>query len=345
MAGGVGRGARASPQSAPSYISSAVALHLSARIAEDDASSSEALARFLSGGSGNAGGGGDGGSAGRLFVWVPRPGAGDVAPGDGNDGGNDDDDGGWDAALASTDAPDGRNLGSLAFVNASLLTPGGGGSAAGEEIRSPRQIQCMVLSPRVYPDELPPDAAGEGGEGEDEAKVEEGPADPGSATFLALQLYARHCFVPAVRAVEALEEEADSTSVTATTAASGQGEGTGAGAAKKSGLAALGGLEDRLRELDVALGQCRRGALGRIPVVRLAVHPDVMSASASLEGGKLDVDGSGLGARVDDDSFLNEVQAGVSRWIAQIRKVRDLTCGSLRRGYGLEKQEPEFRIH
>ena len=247
-------------------------------------------------------------------------------------------------ALASTDAPDGRNLGSLAFVNASLLTPGGGGSAAGEEIRSPRQIQCMVLGPRVYPDELLPDAA-EGGEGDDEAKVADGPADPGSATFLALQLYARHCFVPAVRAVEALEEEADSSSTATTTATSAGGEGTGAVAAKKSGLAALGGLEDRLRELDVALGQCRRGALGRIPVVRLAVHPDVMAASASLEGGKLDVDGSGLGARVDDDSFLNEVQAGVSRWIAQIRKVRDLTCGSLRRGYGLEKQEPEFRIH
>ena len=339
MAGGVGRGARASPQSAPSYISSAVALHLSARIAEDDASSSEALARFLSGGSGGAGGG-DGGSAGRLFVWVPRPGAGDVAPGDGNDGGNDDDDEGWDVALASTDAPDGRNLGSLAFVNASLLTPGGGGSAAGEEIRSPRQIQCMVLGPRVYPDELPPDDAGEGGEGDDEAKVADGPADPGSATFLALQLYARHCFVPAVRAVEALEEEANSSSA-ATTAASAGGEGTGAGAAgKKSGLAALGGLEDRLRELDVALGQCRRGALGRIPVVRLAVHPDVMSASASLEGGKLDVDGSGLGARVDDDSFLNEVQAGVSRWIAQIRKVRQLSLvGALLNG-----GRPEFRI-
>ena len=304
MAGGGGTGPRPAPRPVRSYVASAVELHLSARIDGGDAPSREALDRFLSGGSGGPVPGGDGGSApGRLFVWVPRPG--------GGGGGSDGEEEAWDAALASTDAPDGRNLGSVAFVDAS---PGAGAGA-------PRQIQCVVLSPRVYPDGLGGDAGEDGGAGEDAAGEDAAGAsspDPGSATYLALQLYARHCFVPAVRAVGALPA-GDAVPPPASDGAAPPPPPRGG----SGPTAAPGGLEDRLRELDVALGQCRRGALGRIPGVRLAVHPDVAAAAGGLDGGRVDVDGSGLGDRADDDRFLNEVQAGVGRWISQIRKVRD----------------------
>jgi len=159
-----------------------------------------------------------------------------------------------------------------------------------------------------------------------------------------LQLYARHCFVPAVQAVEALQEEqqqqsqadkADSTDVgvtsgTVTPANESSGgdsktaedTATTVAASSKKKSKVLEGLEDKLRELDVALGQCRRTTLGQIPHVLLHTHPILTQASSYIpSSGKIDFEALGLSSKLSDDDFLNEVQTGVTTWITQIRKV------------------------
>jgi len=119
-------------------------------------------------------------------------------------------------------------------------------------------------------------------------------------TLDALQLFARYCFVPAVQAME-----------------EGEGETTTQYVKSKR---LLEGLQDKIRELDVALGQYRRSAFSQIPTVTLAVHPVLEKA---VQGGKstTDFEALGLAEKLQDDEFLNQVQSGVSKWIEQIRKV------------------------
>ena len=102
----------------------------------------------------------------------------------------------------TTDAFNGRNLGLLAFINAALINAAavlsGAAARCGGDIRTARQIQCMVLSPRIHPkedDETGEETAGGKAKKEAAAAEEEIAAtttNPGLATFLALQLYARH---------------------------------------------------------------------------------------------------------------------------------------------------------
>ena len=315
----------------------------------DTPSGKAAIAKFLSGeasASDEVGGGGSSASLPRLFVWVPRRGA----SGSGADG--------LASAHASTDVLDGKNMGAIAFINtaatavASAAGVSGGGEGGGESdaaaveasqnqqaVRSSTQLQCMTLCPRIYEEESTKEE-GEGGteDGEEQqggsGSGDEGAASssggPGSATFLSLQMYARHCFFPAVQAIEALEsgesgsaEEKDGDVSAAVTTSDDALVSTSRGqhsAKKKSRI--LEGLEDKIRELDVALGQCRRSALGQIPHVTLKAHPAIVAAAANIpSSGKMDMAELGLAGRMDDDAFLNEVQAGVSAWIGQIRKV------------------------
>ena len=150
-------------------------------------------------------------------------------------------------------------------------------------------VHCMTIQPRVYPDE-------EEEEKEDEKK--EAPGSPTTTTLDALQLFARYCFVPAVQAMEEGEEQQQDVK------------------SKRH----LEGLQDKIRELDVALGQYRRSAFSQIPTVTLQVHPDLQKA-AEMGKGTTDFDALGLSDKLQDDEFLNQVQSGVSQWIVQIRKV------------------------
>ena len=270
----------------------------------------------------------------RLFVWVPRRGSakGDVDD-DGGDGGSDGG-GSWDVARASTDSFEASNMGAIVFVNSAGAAGSGGSASAGASatalIKSAAQVQCMTISPRIYAEEEEGEGAAGGGEGQKKEKAEgdEGPSGvhPGMATFLSLQMYARHCFGPAVRAIEALDESEEKKSDDGSSAVAIEGppvEGEAFEKKKKKKSRVLESLEDKIRELDVALGQCRRSALGQIPHVVLSAHPAVAAASAGglPASGKIDLDALGLGGRLEDDAFLNEVQAGVSGWIGQIRKV------------------------
>ena len=363
--GGGGGGRRSGPTSPLDYIQGATQLHLSARVTNP--SSLDAIQRFLSGG-GSAttdGGGGDSSAAGdgggrsggggtssspKLFIWVPRKSSTSKNVSSNTTTQTEDDDEEWDEALASTESFDGRNLGSLAFINSSLISPSataasatsgdGSGSGGGNDggIKNAHQIQCMVMSPRMYLDDE--DGVEEGDETKEDAKEGDETSstsnnNPGSSTFLALQLYARHCFVPAVRAIEALEEEEEKKEgggdIGGESGVEDVSSGGGATTmtpikstrgSKSTSTKIMEGLEDKLRELDVALGQCRRTVLGRIPHVILKPHPIIVEAATKLDSsGKMDLDAVGLTDYLQDDTFLNEVQTSVNHWIVQIRKV------------------------
>ena len=69
-------------------------------------------------------------------------------------------------------------------------------------------------------------------------------------------------------------------------------------------------LQRRITELEQALDRCQKRL--EIPTVNLTAHPDVDAAASKVgEGGKVDLDALGLGRRVKDDAFLNQVQV---RW-------------------------------
>lgn len=106
------------------------------------------------------------------------------------------------------------------------------------------------------------------------------------ATLLqALQMYTRHLFLPAVK----------------------QGTDTTV-------------LQDKIRELDVAIGQSQRSA--RLPHVQLPVDPVIDQVASTLQStNNLDWQALGLADKLTDDDTLNRLQSGVSQWITQIRKL------------------------
>lgn len=101
----------------------------------------------------------------------------------------------------------------------------------------------------------------------------------------ALQTYTRHLFLPAVK----------------------QGKETNV-------------LQDKIRELDVAIGQSQRSA--RLPHVQLQVDPVIEKVASSLKStNNLDWQALGLADKLTDDDVLNRLQSGVSQWITHIRKL------------------------
>ena len=117
---------------------------------------------------------------------------------------------------------------------------------------SPSTLQCILLSPRLYE----PRGRDDGDDNNEttllrQVQVEQQQSSALS-TFANLQSFARHVFLPAVRSVDTETN--------------------------------LDGLEDKLHELDVALGQCRRSALGTVPAVVLKPHPLVAVAAERWDG-------------------------------------------------------------
>eukprot|EP00522_Entomoneis_paludosa_P000277 CAMPEP_0172474334 /NCGR_PEP_ID=MMETSP1065-20121228/69303_1 /TAXON_ID=265537 /ORGANISM="Amphiprora paludosa, Strain CCMP125" /LENGTH=4205 /DNA_ID=CAMNT_0013232513 /DNA_START=82 /DNA_END=12699 /DNA_ORIENTATION=- len=131
-----------------------------------------------------------------------------------------------------------------------------------------------------------PDAA-EGDEGVTAATSATTP----TAVLSALQVYTRQCFMPTIQAV--LEDEVMAQQ-----------------------------LQDKIRQLDVALQQSSRST--RLPHVALAIHPTLEQVCANFSKEQVEKhnwDELGLSAQLADDAFLNELQATVSQWIVQIRKL------------------------
>ena len=293
------------------------------------------------------------GGCNRLFVWVPRGAVNNTSGSANNDNNNDDsttEEECYDEAIASTDIPDGRNLGLLAFItvpsnddSSSSSTPSPSSSSAMTTkttttveqddnntnnntettvvapIRS--MIQCMVITPRTYLDtyiETNDDSVVEAAAAASTIAEQDSSSNPASTTtYLSLQLYARHCFLPAVRAMEALESKKNYDSSSNESSRM---------------MSKMETLENKLRELDIALGQCQRsssfmGGGHGIPHIVLLAHPIIIAAAASAATSSttaLDIDNVGLTEYSNNDTILNEVQSSLNVWISQIRKVTSL---------------------
>jgi dynein heavy chain 1, cytosolic len=151
------------------------------------------------------------------------------------------------------------------------------------------QIQCMTLQQQQAPsvnDNVSPD----------ESASQATPSIvPVTSVLQTLQLYTRECFLPTLQSVNVTDSS--STDV-------------------------LDAVVGKVRELDVALAASSRSA--RLPHVILELHPRIAEAAAKKQGDKLDWEALGLSDCLTDDDFLNTVQAGVSQWILQIRKITAL---------------------
>jgi dynein heavy chain 1 len=157
------------------------------------------------------------------------------------------------------------------------------GDGSSSAIKKHVQLQCLTLQPTVAESTASV-------EGEDAGAV-----SAQSTVLNALQLYTRYCFLPTVK------QQASSV-------ASGSDSSTL--------------LQDKIRELDVAIGQSQRSA--RLPHVQLQVNPILEQAVLSLSSdttANLDWEALGLAGKLTDDDFLNTLQSGVSQWITLIRKL------------------------
>ena len=176
------------------------------------------------------------------------------------------------------------------------------------------QIQCMTLQQQqaATTTNIP---GGDGATTEDAAAAA---ASAGSSSAAAaaptsvlqtLQLYTRECFLPTLQSVVAAN------SSSGTSGSSSNATTTN----DSSSLDVLDAVVGKIRELDVALAASSRSA--RLPHVVLQVHERIGAAVAKKRGDKMDWDELGLRDCLADDAFLNTVQAGVSQWIVQIRKI------------------------
>jgi dynein heavy chain 1 len=239
-----------------------------------------------------------------LFVWIDR---------NGN-------------ALIGEKLPE-RYDSAVAFVGAATVTTAsasGEGEGDGSEdeksdsqpvVRQQLPLQCVTLQPSFAAPIVKNNDDPEGKD--DEFAVQEAPSS--QATLLsALQLYTRHLFLPAISATD---NASSSSSSSAEENKSGD---------KSSDSNNTAVLQDKIRELDVAIHQSQRSA--RLPSVTLGVDKiisrvidtqDIKEGSDDVQkfSGNVDWNTLGLSSKLRDDEYLNLLQTGVSSWIGQIRKL------------------------
>ena len=177
-------------------------------------------------------------------------------------------------------------------------------------VRPQIPLQCVTLQPAAPSLAIAtnPKEGDEGKEGSETFAPVEAPSS--QATLLsALQLYTRHLFLPAI-----------STSSSPDGASEEEKGGEPSASANNTAI-----LQDKIRELDVAIHQSQRSA--RLPTVTLGVDPAIArvveanSDTLSEFSGNIDWGSLGLEGKLSDDDYLNSLQSGVSGWIGQIRKL------------------------
>jgi len=79
-------------------------------------------------------------------------------------------------------------------------------------------------------------------------------------------------------------------------------------------------VEKKMEELELGLLHLQQNI--EIPEITLTIHPTVAAVikKAAEDGVKPKV--SDFGNKVEDATFLNNLQSGVNRWIREIQKVR-----------------------
>ncbi|KAI9986672.1 hypothetical protein PInf_025627 [Phytophthora infestans] len=90
------------------------------------------------------------------------------------------------------------------------------------------------------------------------------------------------------------------------------------------GTRGLPAIRRRMKELELALLQYQQNI--EIPEVNLVFHPVIQQAAdlVRTKGVLIDVEALGLEDKVNDVTFVNTIQGGVSKWIKEIQKVTRL---------------------
>ncbi|CCI40158.1 unnamed protein product [Albugo candida] len=86
----------------------------------------------------------------------------------------------------------------------------------------------------------------------------------------------------------------------------------------------LPAIRRRMKELELALLQYQQNI--EIPEVKLVFHPVIQNAASLIreKGAPIDMETLNLEDKLQDVTFLNEIQAGVNRWIKEIQKLTKL---------------------
>lgn len=87
-------------------------------------------------------------------------------------------------------------------------------------------------------------------------------------------------------------------------------------------------VEKKIAELEMGLLHLQQNI--EIPEISLIIHPIILNiAKACYERGEKPKV-TDFGDKVEDPTFLNQLQSGVNRWIREIQKVRVETMTCLR---------------
>lgn len=202
-------------------------------------------------------------------------------------------------------------LSSIVFCRRSDSTSGssGGSNDIGtRKITHASQIHCVTLQhqqPTIQDDNLATKS------------IEDAPVSTSttitSSVLESLQMYTRECFLPTLTSL--------------VSSMSSPSDGSSSVTSPSSNNETLDLVINKMRELDVAIVASSRSA--RLPHIVLNVNERINSVASKKQTDKIDWDALQLRDCLNDDSYLNTIQAGVSQWIDQIRQITVLPSSTI----------------
>ena len=249
--------------------------------------------------------------ASRLFVWLPTK--------------KSDDDPDVVLLEASCQQLPKQNdmISSMVFCHRSSGSggsSGGSGSGSTSKITHASQIHCVTLQHQ--------EPSIQEGNANTTKSTEDATASSSttitSAVLESLQMYTRECFLPTLTSlVSSMSSPTDGSS--SATSPSGSSE-------------TLDLVINKMRELDVAIIASSRSA--RLPHIVLNVNERINAVVSKKQTDKVDWDVLQLRDCLNDDSYLNTIQTGVSQWIDQIRQITVLPSSTVNASSSFNDMSP-----
>ena len=197
---------------------------------------------------------------------------------------------------------------------------GGSGSGSTSKITHASQIHCVTLQHQ--------EPSIQEGNANTTKSTEDATASSSttitSAVLESLQMYTRECFLPTLTSlVSSMSSPTDGSS--SATSPSGSSE-------------TLDLVINKMRELDVAIIASSRSA--RLPHIVLNVNERINAVVSKKQTDKVDWDVLQLRDCLNDDSYLNTIQTGVSQWIDQIRQITVLPSSTVNASSSFNDMSP-----
>ena len=197
---------------------------------------------------------------------------------------------------------------------------GGSGSGSTSKITHASQIHCVTLQHQ--------EPSIQEGNANTTKSTEDATASSSttitSAVLESLQMYTRECFLPTLTSlVSSMSSPTDGSSSATSTSSSNE---------------TLDLVINKMRELDVAIIASSRSA--RLPHIVLNVNERINAVVSKKQTDKVDWDVLQLRDCLNDDSYLNTIQTGVSQWIDQIRQITVLPSSTVNASSSFNDMSP-----